>query len=332
MSETRDDLDAVINAMTREEKVGQLLMIRFREGWIRDLHPGTLIVGDDDLGNDVSGARRWVAEVKRFNAEFSRIPLWIHGFVTDQDWAAPRDRWIAETCSIEEAQKLCFELGQRWRYVGLHTYPAPTVNIPIHGTCIMHGWEISDDPEPTVRYARAITRGLVRARCGTMAQHFPAHGATPVDSHYDVPVIEIGIEELMRDHIPPYVASFEEGCTTICTAHLRCPALDADPAHIATTSRPILTDFLRGRLGFKGVTIADAIGMAGFKSQGDQAETCVKAVLAGCDSICITETDDLAERVFEALLHAAGEGELPSVRLDEAVRRNLAFKRWLGLL
>ncbi|MDP6380529.1 MAG: glycoside hydrolase family 3 N-terminal domain-containing protein, partial [Phycisphaerae bacterium] len=325
MSEIHNELDAIIKQMTVEEKVGQLLMIRLVEKHLRRLHAGTVIVGGDDLGGDIEGARRRMAQLQRFNSEFSSIPLWIHGFVTEEDWAGPRDRQIADTCTTEEAEQMCFELGKRWRHIGLHTYPSPTVNIPVHGTCIMHGWEISDDVETTVRYARAITRGLVRARCGTMAQHFPAHGATPVDSHYDVPVVELDIDELLRVHIPPYLASFEEGCTTICTAHLRCPALDPDPAHIATTSRPILTDFLRGRLGFRGVTIADAIGMAGFKSQGDQAETTVKAVIAGCDSICITETDDLAERVFEALLRAARDGKLAPARLDEAVMRNLAF-------
>jgi beta-N-acetylhexosaminidase len=199
-------------------------------------------------------------------------------------------------------------------------------------SCIMPNWAISNNPGTTERYSRAITRGLIRARCGTMAQHFPAHGATSVDSHSGVPVIELDLETLMRDHIPPYAASFEEGCTTICTAHLKCPALDPDGRNVATTSRAILGDFLRGRLGFQGVIISDAIQMEGFKNQGVQAETCVRAIGAGCDSICIPWPDELAVSVFETLLKAAQEGRLPAGRLDDAVMRNLAFKRWAGIL
>lgn len=314
--------------MTLEEKVGQLLMVVPREDLIRRVRAGTVIVMDQHIDSE-SEARHLVAELQQQNAETSRVPLWIHGFVHHKEWAGPRDEAMAKTCTVEQAEELCFELGCRWRSIGFHTYPSPTVNIPIYGKCIMRDWAISEDAGITVRYASAITRGLIRAGCGTMAQHFPAHGATPVDSHVDVPTIELDIEELMRDHIPPYSASFAQGCTTICTAHVRCPALDTNPAHIATISRPILTDFLRGQLGFKGVIIADSITMEGFTRIGEPAQKCVEAVAAGCDSICITQEGALAESIFESLLHAVIEGQLADTRLDEAVRRNLSFKQWL---
>ena len=314
--------------MTVEEKVGQLLMVAPREDLIRRVRAGTVIIMDHHAGGE-DETRQRVSDLQRCNAETSEVPLWIHGFVYGQEWSGPRDREIARTCSVEEAEDLCFELGRRWRSVGFHTYPSPTVNVPIHGACIMREWAISEDPDTTVRYARAITRGLIRAGCGSMAQHFPAHGATPIDSHRDVPAIELDLEELMRDHIPPYAASFAEGCTTLCTAHLRCPALDPDPARIATTSRPILTDFLRGRLGFQGVVIADCITMEGFKRMGDQARLCVDAVAAGCDSICVTAENDLAVDACEALLEGVTRGQLTETRLNEAVERNLSLKRWL---
>jgi len=314
--------------MTLEDKVGQLLMVVPREDLVRRVHAGTVVLMDRDVDSE-SETRQLTADLQRWNAETSRVPLWVHGFITTKEWAGPRDGQIAQRCALQDAEELCYELGRRWRHLGLHTYPSPTVNVPIHETCIMRAWAISDDPDTATRYSRAITRGLIRAGCGTMAQHFPAHGATAVDSHQDVPVIELSRTELMRDHIPPYQASFREGCTTICTAHLRCPALDPDPGRIATTSRPILTDFLRGELGFRGVTIADAIGMVGFQKMGDPGETCVEAVAAGCDSICVTSDDDAACSVFESLLRAAGLGQLTETRLNEAVGRNLSFKQWL---
>lgn len=323
-------LEHIITEMTLADRVGQLLMVSPSEKIMRYVHAGTVIYMDT-LPDDLESARQQVADLQRLNAETSSIPLWIHGFMAETPWAGPRDPEIASRYTVEEAEDICFELGRRWRHIGLHTYPSPTVNVPIHETCIARKWAISDDPDTTVRYARAITRGLTRARCGTMAQHFPAHGATAVDSHLDVPVIELGREELMRDHIRPYEAAFAAGCTTICTAHLRCPALDPDPDHIATISRPILTDFLRGQLGFRGVAIADCVSMAGFQKMGDPAETSVKAVAAGCDSICITPWDDTAERVFDSLLRATQDGRLTESRLTEAVGRNLSFKRWLGL-
>lgn len=326
------DLKTILDQLTLEEKVGQLLMIPPKEESIRKLRPGSVIVGDGNFDDDIPTARRYVAGLQKLHAEASSIPLWLHGFVCGKAWAGPRDREIAARYSLEEAEQLCFELGKTWRDIGLHTYPSPTVNIPQFETCIARPWAISDDPETTVQYARAITRGLIRANCGNMAQHFPAHGATEVDSHADIPVVDIDIEKLMRVHIAPYVASFEEGCTTICTAHLRCLTLDPNENNIATTSKAILTDFLRGQLGFRGVTIADSIEMVGFKMMGDRCETTIKAVVAGCDSICSTEWTDIDERVFAALVEAAKDGTLTTARLDEAVLRNLAFKRWLGII
>jgi len=323
---------AIVDGLTLQEKVGQLLMVPPDRRMLKAVHAGTVIVGGDLLGEDVEQARSAVADLQDFNAGHSRIPLWIHGFVSDRSWAGPLGRQIVERYTVEQAEDAFFDVGKTCRYMGVHTYPAPTVNVPVFGDCIMHEWAMSEDPDEVVRYARAVTRGLTRARCGSMAQHFPAHGATAADSHQDVPVIELDLDELLRVHIPPYAASFEAGCTTICTAHLRCPALDPDEGNIATTSRAILTDFLRGQLGFRGVTIADGVSMAGFQRMGDTAETCVVAVAAGCDSICMVDWDDTPLQVFDELVRACRDSRLRADRLDEAVRRNIDFKRWLGLI
>ncbi len=325
------DLESILHGMTLGEKLGQLLMVPPIDMTIRNLHVGSVIIRDGDVSDDLKATRKFTKHLQERNSECSPVPLWLHGFIHKRPWALPRDGEIAAKHSVEETEKIFYDVGKIWRKAGLHTYPSPTVNVPLFDTCIMRNWAISDDPETTVRYARAITRGLIRAKCGTMAQHFPAHGAAELDSHRGVPVIDLDLETLMRDHFPPYIASFEEGCTTICTAHLKCPALDPDENNIATTSPAILTDFLRGQLGFKGIAIADAIGMAGFSSQGDQGESVVRAVIAGCDSICILKMG-LAEYVARALAAAAQDGRLTAERLDEAVLRNLAFKRWLGIL
>jgi len=162
-------LQAIVDSMDLEEKVGQLLMIRPVEEQVRRLHPGSVIVKDEDVGDNIESARRLVADLQRVNAETSSTPLWIHGFIYRRPWAGPRDGEIAERYSVTEAEDLCFQLGRTWREAGLHNYPSPTVNVPTFETCIMHRWAISDDPEVTVDYTRAITRGLIRARCGTMA-------------------------------------------------------------------------------------------------------------------------------------------------------------------
>jgi beta-N-acetylhexosaminidase len=239
----------------------------------------------------------------------------------------------AQVATPAAAEKAAEIFGRRWRAVGLHNLPEPTLNVPLYKTGIQMQWNTASDPQTVRAFGLAVVRGATRARCGTMAQHFPAHGATPLDSHHAYPVVELDRQTLMRDHLEMYRECFQAGCTTICTAHLTCPALDPDPKHIATTSRPILTDFLRGELGFQGVTIADAIGMKGFQKNGPAEEMSVDAVIAGCDCICITnDGTDMLGKVFDRLMKAAESKRLTPQRLDEAVLRNLKFMEWLGLL
>ena len=329
------DVDAMVQGMTLEQKIGQLLMLAFEESTLDEavtrLHAGCLIVWK----RNVHGPRE-TAELANRIHEMSLshrgMPLWLHGFVEDLGWSGAWHALLPTVADVGEVERVSRVLGRRWRAVGLHNFPAPTVNVVVHDTCIMRAWAMTGDTELVTRYGAATTRGLVAERCGTMAQHFPAHGATPVDSHTGFPVVDLGRERLLGEHIRPYQSAFEAGCTSICTAHLACPALDPDPDHVATTSRAILTDFLRGELGFDGIVIADAISMTGFGKNGPPESVVVDAVAAGCDSICISAPGPLQQRVFDSLIQAARTGSIPPERLDGAVRRNLRFIDWLGLL
>ena len=265
-------LDDFLVRMPVADKVGQLIMAYLEpealEEKVARYRCGSLLVWGNLKGIDASGLCQLANRAQAVSLERRGRALWLHGWSPGLGW---RPDWLghaARASGTEEAERVAAIFGRRWRAVGLHNLPEPCLNVPLHETGIMLAWTVSRDPGVVRRYGVALTRGATSARCGTMAQHFPAHGATPLDSHSACPVVTLDRETLLRDHLECYRACFEAGCRTICTAHLACPALDPDPGHIATTSRPILTDFLRGELGFNGVTIADAIGMYGFRKNG----------------------------------------------------------------
>jgi len=325
----------ILGRMTPGQKVGQLLMLAFDEQDLAEpierLHAGCLIVWN----SNVHGPRACAELANRIQEQavaHRGVPLWLHGFVEDLGWSGAWQAALPTVADADEVERIGRVFGRRWRAAGLHNFPAPTVNVPIHDTCIMRTWAMTGDADLVTRYGEAATRGLVSQRCGTMAQHFPAHGATPVDSHKGFPVVDLARDVLMRDHVRPYQAAFEAGCTSICAAHIACTALDPDPDHVATTSHAILTDFLRGELGFEGIAIADAVSMTGFHKNGPPEVVCVDAVVAGCDSICIAWPGPMRTQVFDALLAAVRSGVISADRLDEAVARNLRFIEWLGLL
>jgi beta-N-acetylhexosaminidase len=334
---SRTDLRRVLSGMTLADKVGQLLMAYLEpktlEEKITRYRCGSLLVWGNLPDVDALGLCDLTNRAQALSLERRKMPLWLHGYSPGLGWRPGWLRHAARVATPLDAEKAAEIFGRRWRAVGLHNLPEPTLNVPLYETGIMLAWNTSRDPKVVREFGVALTRGATRARCGTMAQHFPAHGATLLDSHSAYPVVELDRQTLMRDHLDVYRACFEAGCTTICTAHLACPALDPDPKHIATTSPPILTDFLRGELGFQGVTIADAIGMQGFQKNGPPEEISVDAVIAGCDCICITnEGTEMLGKVFDRLLKAAASKRLAPQRLDEAVLRHLQFMEWIGLL
>lgn len=334
------------HSMTIEDKVGQLLMLPITGDatvQVEELRAGSLIVMDDDVVSirQLAGLTERIQDRARATRP---APPWLHGFVVANyrpGRAAPTPvrplgwsfQWQARISSqasavdLEEAARIW---GKRWRSVGLHVLPVPMLNVPTFPVGIMRDTWHEGDAEGIAAQGAAIVRGLEHARCGSMGSHFPVHSATPDDSHEVIPVIDLPYEEA-REHLKPYAAAIAAGLRTICTAHLRWP--DVDPDNIGTLSRKILVDLLREELGFRGIVVADGIGMEGFMRVGSMAESMVAAVNAGCDSICVTERVPWAQRmVRDVLLDAVRAGRISESRLDEAVGKNIAFVDWLGLM
>jgi beta-glucosidase-like glycosyl hydrolase len=332
---TDSALDEMVSRMSLAEKVGTVLMVPLTPGtvepFLRDYHCGSFLAwGEVDGVGSLAEFCRLANQAQQLSSKYRRLPVWLHGHTAGLGWSPDwisKAAWRVGPGDVERAAAI---FGRRWRAVGLHNFPQPCLNVPLYSTGIMPTWAISTDPGVVARYGLALTRGVLSARCGTMACHFPAHGATALDSHKAYPVVDLPRERLWRDHLACYQACFDAGCTSICTAHLACLALDPDPAQIATTSHRILTDYLRGEMKFRGLVIADAVEMHGFQKNGPLEQVAIDAVNAGCDSLCILDPGNV-KRVFDRLLPAAREGKISSPRLDEAVRRNLAFMRWLGL-
>lgn len=324
-----------LSRMTIDEKAGMLLMVPLKEAmlesFLRDYHIGSLLVwGGITSIKDVTELCTLANRAQTLSQKYRSLPVWLHGYTPGLGWEAEWVSKAAKTVGTDKVQKAAAIFGRRWRSVGLHNLPQPCLNVPMFPTGIMLSWATSSDPDVVSRYGLALTQGVLSARCGTMAQHFPAPGATPLDSHNAFPVVDLPMEELWKNHLACYQACFDAGCTTLCTAHLACLALDTDPKQIATTSRRILTDFLRGKMGFRGIVIADALEMHGFQKNGPLEQIAVDAVNAGCDSLCLSDTANVRP-VFTSLLQAAKQGNIPPERLDEAVKRNLDFMEWLGL-
>lgn len=180
-----------------------------------------------------------------------------------------------------------------------------------------------DDPQMVAAFAAAWVRGSEPAGVATSPKHFPGHGATTEDSHLTTPVVSDPVEVIRQRDLLPFRAAIEAGASMVMPAHVRYPALD--DKDIATLSRPILVDVLRGELGFKGLVITDSLDMSGFLDIEEMERTLERVISAGIDAVMITTGADLQ-------LMAAGAigSAVPPARLAEAMGRATSFRERFG--
>jgi beta-N-acetylhexosaminidase len=179
--------------------------------------------------------------------------------------------------------------------VNLNFAPCLDVNInpanPVVGTR-----SFGDDPALVAELGAALIAGLQGEGVMASVKHFPGHGDTSGDSHFSAPVVTHDRDRLDAVELLPFRAALAAGVGSVMSAHVIYTALDPDAP--ATLSRPILTDLLRGELGFDGLVLTDAMDMAAVATGG--ALPSVRAALAaGADLVVLAHLPD------QMTLHAA---------------------------
>lgn len=177
--------------------------------------------------------------------------------------------------------------------------------------------------------SRAMIRGSQEHGVIATPKHFPGHGDTDFDSHYDLSMVTYDMEMLREVHLPPFQAAFDAGADAVMTAHVIIEAID--PTVPATLSPKVLTGLLRKEMGFEGVIVTDAMSMKAIDDHWGAGDAAVMAVKAGADIIMATGTEQQQAETFHALYQALRDGEISEERLNESVYRILRIKHKYGL-
>ncbi len=222
-------------------------------------------------------------------------------------------------------------LGARLHAAGVSLNLAPVADVDADPRNPIIGIRsFGSRPDAVAGHVAAFVAGQQRSRVAATVKHFPGHGATVEDSHYTVPVVTASPEQMRRRELVPFRAAIAAGVQVVMTAHVQYPRLDDGPA---TLSRRILTDLLRGKLGFEGVVMTDGLDMNAISQTVGHAEGAVGALLAGADAICVGgESTDAAtvERLVSAITGAVRSGRLPVSRLLDATHRVGRLAAWVA--
>jgi beta-N-acetylhexosaminidase len=230
-------------------------------------------------------------------------------------------------------EKLAYEAARvtarEGRAIGVNVnfYPVADVNNN-PANPIINIRSFGEDPAAVSRFVAAYVRGIEENGQIATAKHFPGHGDVAVDSHLELPTLDVGRQRLEAIELPPFRAAIDAGAGAVMTAHIWLPQLEKEKGLPATLSGPVLTGLLRNELRFDGVIFTDAMSMRGISAHFEPGDAAVRAIEAGND--IVIGSPDL-EAAYNAILGAVRGGRISAARLDESVRRVLRAKASLGL-
>lgn len=180
-----------------------------------------------------------------------------------------------------------------------------------------------DDPVNVAFLGAAYADGLRRAGLMYTAKHFPGHGSVQEDSHSSLPTCNMPADELRERHMLPFREVMKVPNCAVLAAHVLYTALD--PVWPASLSPRIISEVLRGEMGFDGVVLTDCMEMAAVRTVASVGEGAVRAVEAGADLVLVSHTPELQAEAFQALLKAVVSGRIPIDRVEASTRR---IARW----
>ena len=207
--------------------------------------------------------------------------------------------------------------GREARQLGLNWVLGPVCDVnnnPANPVINVRAW--GEEAASAGALAAAFTRGAQAEGVLCCAKHFPGHGDTSSDSHLELPLLPHRRERLEAIELPPFRAAIAAGVASVMTAHLLLPELD--PERPATLSAAVLTDLLRGELGFEGLVVTDALVMEAIAGQYGAGEAAVMALEAGADLVLMPADADAA---IDAIVAAVQEGRLTEARLEASLER-----------
>ncbi|MBQ0038519.1 MAG: FIVAR domain-containing protein [Clostridiales bacterium] len=367
-------VDEYISNMSVEEKVTQMLMMDFRV-WNGD-GAGTedFTVMNDDVREIIEqynfGAVIYFANNIKITEDTFHltqamqeaatrnggIPMLI---ATDQEGgsvyrlgsgtALPGNMALGATGNEDYAYEAGRIIGNELSCLGINAALAPVVDVNNNANNPVIGLRAySDDAQIVGNMASKCIEGMAEYQTIGCAKHFPGHGDTGTDSHYDLPVVDKPLDVLMDNELLPYQIAISQGVEMIMTAHILYPQLESDTIHSdktgkeeklpATMSDDILTGLLKEDLSFDGIICTDAMNMSGISDNWDEVQAVKNAIQAGADLICMpTHVEckaDLSklDAIIDGVVAAVNSGEIDESRLDDACRRILTVKENHGIL
>ena len=380
------EADRILSGMSMDEKISQMIIPAIRtwdeqdvtdldqvpalaEALRRHQYGGIILFSGNVIGNGQTA--KLIADLQANNAQIEGVSTSIPYFmpVDEEGGIVARlgtgtrmtgNMAIGATGDRAKDNALAtgIVLGEEMAALGFNVDFAPDVDVnnnpanPVIGTR-----SFSDDPQLVAELGEAFAQGLAQNHIIATYKHFPGHGDTSVDSHIGTPSVDKTYEELRETELVPFESAIQNGADMIMTAHITYPAIDEEQTYgdgvtkgfyPATMSRKMITEILRGDMGYDGVVVTDAMEMGAIDAAGlvpgeqgsleYHVNVAEKVINAGVDILLIpmdlnsAARADFYDQYIAALAEMTADGRISETRIDESVRRILRLKLKYGIL
>lgn len=330
-------VDSVFDAMSYDERIGQLFMIKADPGTdscnIRELMQ---YVEDIKLGGILfsKGDPMMQADVTNRLQKASHVPMMI---ALDGEWGLsmrlsgttrfPRNMMLGAVENDSLIEEYGREVARQCREMGIHVNFAPDMDVNSNVDNPVIGIRsFGEDPEAVAEKGIAYSRGLESGGVISVSKHFPGHGDTSEDSHKTLPVIRHDRARLDSVELLPFRRYIQEGLSGIMVGHLYVPALEKGNTP-TSLSKATVKDLLQGTYGFQGLCFTDALSMKGASTK-KKDNSSVKALLAGND-ILLSPSAPVQD--FAAVKEAIEDGTLKLADIEAKCLKILRYKYVSGL-
>lgn len=329
-------VDSLYNAMSLNEKIGQLFMVDvFSESprsdikeLIKKYHIGGIIFS--------KGGPKTQAQLTNEYQELSQIPLligmdaeWGLAMRLDSTYSFPWNMTLGAIRNPEIVKDVALQIAQHNKRLGVHINFSPVVDINTNPqNPIIGNRSFGEDKQNVLQKAELFIEAFDEVGVLSCAKHFPGHGDTDTDSHKTLPSLQFSKERLERVELFPFKKLTKSKLSSMMVAHLNVPALESQSNLPTSLSKSVVTGYIKEKLGFEGLIFTDALNMKGVANFDAPGEIDLQAFLAGNDVLLISENIPLAIRKIKK---AYKKGKISENRLAYSVKKILYSKYKVGL-
>lgn len=326
----RKELSNIVQAMTIEDKAGQLLLVLDSKNLLTDQTMSGCVLFEDDFAN--KSRNEVIENIERYqsNAKYPMIiavdeeggsVVRVSKYLRDNRFRLPQD--VYKSGGMDSIISDATEKSEYLKEFGINVNLAPVADVATNEDDYIYRRSFGVDADATSNYVRNVVMAMSDIKMGSVLKHFPGYGSAPGSggTYHD----SRDFNSLKNNDLLPFKAGIEAGANSILVTNNIIDSVDNQ--NPATLSKDI-HDLLREDLKYNGVIMTDDVTDLNNNEFGNDSEIVIKAIKAGNDLIMTSRP----QIYFESLITAINNGEICLNELDLSVLRVIAWKDSLDIL